>query len=82
MISLSKLKKAMIYDGNGIYFTYKGLKCGMDINAHDSVYTFNIWFGTVSKEYDDFDKAINDPVFNGESIKTLLSSNFLDISFF
>ena len=46
----------------------------MTSEVHDSIPTFQIWYGSETKEYDNVDDVIYDKFFDGKSIKDLLDS--------
>lgn len=80
MMTLNELKIA-VSDGNDFYFMYDGLRVGVECTVNDSRESFELWYGDVSKEYDNIDDVVNDKLFKGKSISDLLSDGAIEIDF-
>ncbi len=78
-MSIKEVKKAMIDDGNDIYFMHNGRKAGISTTVKNSVFVFNAWYGSDTKEFNSFDEAIHAKFFGGDSIIDLV--NTTDIYF-
>lgn len=79
-MTLRGLKQA-VEDGNDFYFTFEGKRAGIEqkVVAHQETYA--LWWGDLEKKYDRFMAVVCDPVFDGESIITLLNKNKIEIEF-
>lgn len=71
-MTLEYVKKAIVEDCNEMYFTYEGKECGIDIEVHNSIYSFDMWFGGQLRTYNNFDEMVTDPFFGGKSIADLV----------
>ena len=78
-MNVNNIKKAMINDGNDMYFTYNGYNSGVSSTVVNSVFVFHAWYGSNTKEFTSFDKMINDTFFDGNSIIELVET--IDIHF-
>lgn len=68
--------------GNDFYFTYDGVRAGMESTVHKGVWSYNLWWKDVDKTYSEWKEVIHDPVFNGESVATLMAKKQIEIEFF
>ena len=73
-MTVQKLKNIISDCCNDVLFTYNGKQSGVTSEVHDSIPTFQIWYGSETKEYDNVDDVIYDKFFDGKSIKDLLDS--------
>jgi len=62
----------MFNDGNMIYFSYNGKKCGVDIEGGIPSFKLQAWCGSEIKYYNDFEKMASDEFFDGCSLNSLL----------
>ena len=80
-MTLKELKEIVVDNANDFYFTYDGKRAGVEATTIYYQTTFTLWWGDFEKEYDGFMTVVCDPVFNDESIVTLLSKNKIEIEF-
>lgn len=76
-----KYLKQVVEWGNDFYFTYDGARAGMETTIDEGNWSYNLWWKDVDKTYSDWNDVIHDPVFNGNSIATLLSRKQIEIEF-
>lgn len=79
-MTIEKLKSA-VADGNDFYFTYEGIRAGVECTVIDSVETYDVWYGDIEKSYDNLDDVLNDPIFGGHTIAELLASDAIEIDY-
>ena len=65
------LKEALLVRYWDIHFTFNSLPCGVETEFHDSIPSFESWYGNKSKKYTDFDELIHDKFFGGNSLQEL-----------
>ena len=73
------LKEALLVEGWGIHFTFNGLLCGVEVEVHNAIPSFESWCGNKSKKYIDVDELIHDKFFDGNSLQEL--ENIVRFSF-
>lgn len=73
-MTLQYLKNAIEEVPEGIYFTYHGKMCGMDICIEDSVWDFYTWCGKKEAHYKTFDEMACDKFFDGKSLEELVEN--------
>lgn len=61
------------------FFDYRNVEGGINCEVDDSVPTYYLYYGKVTKKHSNLNDAINDPIFNGHSIKDLFDQ--LDIEY-
>ena len=71
-MKMADIRKAIIEDGNDVYFDYKQRKCGIEPTVVNGVFTFDVWYGQRSKTYSSFDLLIRDPLFDGKTFSQIL----------
>jgi hypothetical protein len=76
-MTILDLKKSIVECGNGFYFFFNGKQCGVEPNVQDSIITFESWYGTKLKKYDNFSEVISDKFFGGKSLTELLSEGVI-----
>ena len=74
------VKAAIVENGNDIYFTHCGLKCGIAIEGQDGKFKFQSWCGKSTREYDNIDTAMKDEFFSGKSLNELIK-NGLEVNY-
>jgi hypothetical protein len=67
-------RKAVTWDANDIYFTYKGKNCGFESEFDESFEKYLIWYGDKDKEYGNFEDALTDKFFDGKSIAEIINT--------
>lgn len=65
---IDEIKKAMINDGNDIYFIRNGRESGISSEVMNSVFTFHAWYGVDSKDFKNFDEMLRDKFFGGQAL--------------
>lgn len=80
-MTLKELKQIVVDDANDFYFTFDGKRAGVEATVINYKETYTLWWGDLKKKYDSFMAVVCDPVFNDESIITLLSKNKIEIEF-
>ena len=78
-MKIKDIIRGMTQDYNGISFEYEGLKSGVEIEAHNSIITYEAWHGAKTKQYRDFNELLYSPFFSGKSIADLVDK--VDIRF-
>ena len=78
-MKISEIRKAMIDDGNDIYFMYNGRESGVSSTVVDSAFIFHTWHGTNTKSFDNFDAMVRDKFFGGRALKDFV--NEIDVYF-
>lgn len=78
-MSIKEVKKAMLDNGNDIYFMHNGREAGISTTVTNSVFVFNAWYGSDTREFKNFDEAVYVKFFGGDSIADLV--NKTDIYF-
>lgn len=73
-VDIDDIRNAMFCDGNMICFSYNGLECGADIEGGIPAFRFHAWCGSKIKYYSNFDMMINDEIFDGRSLTSLLGT--------
>lgn len=58
---------------NDVMFTYNGKKSGVTSEVHNSIPTFQVWYGSKTKEYDNVDDVMSDKFYDGKSINDLMN---------
>ena len=66
------IRKAIIEDGNDVYFDYKRKKCGIEPTVVDGVFKFVVWYGQNSRTYSTFERFVDDPIFDGKTFSQIL----------
>lgn len=79
-MTLRELKQA-VKDGNDFYFTFEEKRAGIEQTVVNRQESYTLWWGDLEKKYDSFMAVVCDPVFNDESIVTLLNKNKIEIEF-
>ena len=64
------VKNAVIEDMNDVYFTYKGVNCGIEIHGTSDAFDL-LWGDEIKIVSGGFDTAISDPFFDGKSFLEL-----------
>ena len=80
-MTLKELKEIVVDNDNDFYFTFDGKRAGVESTTANYQTTYTLWWGDLEKKYDSFMAVVCDPVFNDESIVTLLSKNKIEIEF-
>ena len=71
-MTTQELKSIIADCCNDVVFTYNGKKSGITSVVHNSVPTFQVWFGSETKEYDNVDDVMSDKFYDGKSINDLI----------
>ena len=69
VMSSTDLKEALLFEFWDIHFTFNGLPCGVEVEVHDSMPSFEGWYGNKSKKYTNVDMLIHDKFFGGKSLQ-------------
>ena len=81
MMTVDRIKQGITVDGSGIYFDYHDKECGIDPNVQNGVWSFDIWFGEVSKQCRTIDETVHQKIFDGKSLVELVEENAVDVWF-
>ncbi len=57
---------------NDVVFSYYGKSAGITSRVNDFVPTFQVWYGSETKEYKDIEKVMTDSFFQGKSLEELI----------
>lgn len=79
MMTIDKLKDAVIGCGNSLYFTYHGEAAGIEPTVKNSVFSYEMWHGTKYRSANDFDEMVNDKFFDGKSLLDIMNQVTLDL---
>lgn len=71
-MTLTEIKKNIVSNANEMHFEYKGKKCGIDQEIHDSIPKYEMWFGEKLQSYSNFDEMVKDKFFDEKSIIDLI----------
>ncbi|WP_461223824.1 hypothetical protein [Lacticaseibacillus suihuaensis] len=77
-MSASEIKKMIAYDYADVGFVVNGKQSGVASEVHDSVPTYQAWYGNATKAYDNIDDLMADEFFGGHSL-TELGESGIDI---
>ena len=80
VMSSTDLKEALLFEFWDIHFTFNGLPCGVEVEVHDSIPSFEGWYGNTSKKYTNVDMLIHDKFFGGKSLQEL--EDIVEFSFY
>jgi hypothetical protein len=64
---------------NDVQFSFRGKPSGITPEVKDGIKTFHVWYGTNLKEYSSIQDVVNDPFFDGQSLREIYCE--LDIWF-
>lgn len=73
------LREALLVEFWDIHFTFNGLPCGVEVEVHNSIPSFESWCGNKSKKYTNVDELIHDKFFDGKSLQEL--EDIVEVSF-
>ena len=68
----AELKEIIAACCNDIVFIYNHKKSGVTSEVHDSIPTFQVWYGEDTKEYFDVETVMEDRFFGGKSLNDLV----------
>lgn len=78
-MTIEKIKQTIKDCGNDVYFEYHDKKCGIEPTVENGMFTFEMWCGSILKEYRNFDEMVNDKIFDGKSVIDIMGT--VDFSF-